>query len=328
MSVLFASTATDTLSMFEPASSSAASIRELFFLVLAITGAIFFLVQGVLLYCIWRFRRRPDTSPAEPPQIYGSGPIEVAWTVAPLLVVFVLFLVMVRTVAAVRPSKPAPGIYVTVIGHQWWWEYEVYETTPAGEKGRLLFRTANELHVPHSQSVLLDLQSADVIHSWWVPRLAGKVDVIPGKVNRLWFQPLETGVYHGQCAEYCGTQHANMLLRVIVVPPTEYASWVREQARPAANAPEVQAGSKLFHSLSCVKCHVVQGTGADGRFGPDLTHLMSRHTLAAMTVPNSRDNLLRWVKNPDDLKPGARMPSFQLTEQQLQELVAYLETLR
>lgn len=327
MSITLASVS-DTLSMFDAATPPAASIRELFILVLAITGAIFVLVQGVLAYCIWRFRRRPDTTPAEPPQIYGSNPIEVAWTVAPALIVFVLFLVMVRTVAAIRVSKePADALQVTVIGHQWWWEYEYYESDSAGGK-RFLFRTANELHVPRDRAVVLELKSADVIHSFWVPRLGGKVDVVPGKTNTLWFQAWETGIYHGQCAEYCGDQHANMMLRVAVDAPADFDRWLRDQQQPAAEEPSTLAGRQLFASLACVKCHTVRGSQAAGRFGPDLTHLMSRQTLMATTTPNNLDTLHRWVRQPRDLKPGARMPSFQLNEAQLKELAAYLESLR
>lgn len=327
MSITLASTS-NSLSVFEAASPPAASIRDLFYLVLVITGLIFLLAEGLIVYCVWRFRRRPETSPAEPPQIYGSNPIEVAWTVAPALVVFVLFLVTVRTVAAIRVSQqPADALHVTVIGHQWWWEYEYYATDSASEK-RLLFRTANELHVPQNRAVVLELKSADVIHSFWVPRLAGKVDVIPGRTNRMWFQVWEPGVYHGQCAEYCGDQHANMMLRVVVEPQAEFDRWLVSQQQPAHDEPAVLAGRQLFASLACVECHTVRGTRAEGRFGPDLTHLMSRQTLLATTTPNNRDTLFRWVRQPHDLKPGAKMPSFQLSDPQLRDLTAYLESLR
>jgi cytochrome c oxidase subunit 2 len=321
-------TTSNSLSVFEAASPPAASIRDLFYLVIVITGLIFLLSEGLIVYCIWRFRRRPETTPGEPPQIYGSNPIEVAWTVAPALVVFVLFLVTVRTVAAIRVSQqPADALQITVIGHQWWWEYEYFETAPSGEK-RLLFRTANELHVPQNRAVALELKSADVIHSFWVPRLAGKVDVIPGKTNQMWFQVWEPGVYHGQCAEYCGDQHANMMLRVVVEPQAEFDAWLQGQQQPAKDEPAVLAGRQLFASLACVECHTVRGIKDTGRFGPDLTHLMSRQTLLATTTPNNRDSLHRWVRQPHDLKPGAKMPSFQLGEPQLRDLAAYLESLR
>jgi cytochrome c oxidase subunit 2 len=212
----------ENLSIFDPASPSAASIRFLFVLVLAITGAIFLLVEIVLLYSLWRFRQRsPDTS--EPPQVYGSMPIEIAWTAAPALIVFLLALITARTEFDVRvnPDKPPAGsqpLYVTVIGHQWWWEY-VYLQDREGKQTQ--FITANELHVPASEEniarpVYLTLKSADVCHSFWVPRLAGKTELIPGRTNQMWFQTTEPGLYLGHCAEYCGSQHAHMVLRVIV----------------------------------------------------------------------------------------------------------------
>ena len=200
------------LSIFQPVSPSAESIRSLFVLVLAITGAIFLVVEGVLLYSIFRFRRRTSAT-TEPPQVYGSLPIEIAWTAAPMLIVFVLALILTRTEFEVRvnPDTPPPGakpLHVTVIGHQWWWEY-VYDKYDGQDLG---FITANELHVPASEDgvprpVYLKLESADVCHSFWVPRLAGKTDLIPGRVNQMWFQTSQKGLFLGQCAEYCGTQH-------------------------------------------------------------------------------------------------------------------------
>jgi cytochrome c oxidase subunit 2 len=318
----------DNLSVFDPASPPADSIRDLFFLVLAVTGVIFLLVQGVLFYCVFRFRRKAEPDPVEPPQIYGSQPIEVAWTVAPLLVVFVLFLVVVRTVVEVRSQPLAEtALHVTAIGHQWWWEYAYYEVNAAGER-ELLFRTANELRIPTDRPVALELQSADVIHSYWVPRLAGKTDMVPGKVNRLWFKTSEPGVYHGQCAEYCGTQHANMLLRVIAETPEDFAFWRENEREPTADEPKAEAGKNFFFSLSCVNCHTVRGTTAAGTFGPDLTHLMSRQTLAARTIPNDRENLIKWVNDPHELKPGCNMPSLHLSRSQVEEVVAYLLTLQ
>src|SRR5437762_5162787 len=239
------------VSTFNPASPSAESIRSLFILVLSITGAIFIVFEGVLLYSIIRFRpSRPASGgrdqeagaseAGEPPQVYGSMPIEIAWTVAPLLIVFLLALILTRTEHDVRltPPEPRPGdhaLFVTVIGHQWWWEY-LYDKYDGRDVG---FITANELHVPASEEdlsrpVYLTLKSADVCHSFWVPRLAGKTDLIPGRTNQMWFQTREQGLFLGQCAEYCGTQHAHMLLRVVVDSPPDFESWLDNQKKPAA----------------------------------------------------------------------------------------------
>jgi len=334
--------ATHHLSIFEPVSPPAQSIRDLSILVLAITGFIFVIVELILFYCIFRFRRRGPVSlaEAEPPQVYGSKPIEIAWTAAPALVVFILVLVTTRTLweVNVTPPEPRPGdntLFVTVVGRQWWWEYryEYYN----GE--RLSFTTANELHIPASfdkdRPVYLTLKSADVCHSFWVPRLAGKTDLIPGRVNYLWFQTDRAGeLFVGQCAEYCGSQHANMLLRVRVDAPEDFERWRKHEAAnaqpPGANeSSSVREGRRLFLSQSCVNCHAVRGTSAKGSYAPDLTHLMRRETLASGMVPNDRagDNLRAWVKDPQKIKPGCLMPAFGLSDNELKKLTDYLLTL-
>jgi len=193
--------------------------------------------------------------------------------------------------------------------------------------------TANELHVPVSDPnaptpTFLTLESADVAHSFWVPRLAGKMDVIPNWVNRTWIEPLETGVYLGQCAEYCGTQHAHMLLRVYVHPRPEFDFWAGMQKQPAVTQAEVAAGRRVFEQTACINCHALDGTVGTGRFGPDLTHLMSRDTILAGAALNTPQNLRAWINNPDALKPGALMPAMKLDQQSVDQLVAYLVTLR
>lgn len=318
-----AAAAVENLSVFSPATQSATSIRDLFVLVLAVSGVILLLVEGLILYCVWRFRRQRGDQ-HEPPQIYGSTPIEVAWTVAPLLTVFVLFLVVVRSVTEVRgQSPPADSLRVIVIGHQWWWEY-VYPD--------LGIRTANELYLPTSAdgkplAVSLELQAADVIHSFWAPRLAGKTDLIPGRTNHLWFDVPAEGVYLGQCAEYCGTQHANMKLYVAALPPEEFRQWQENELKPAAVAADADIGRQRFLSLACINCHTIRGTPAAGRVGPDLTHLMARHTLAAGAAPNDPAHMRQWIANPDTLKPGSHMPNMHLSPTDLEAIVAYLLTL-
>jgi cytochrome c oxidase subunit 2 len=306
-------------SIFDPRSTSAEEIFTLSQLVLGICAAIFVVVVALLTYSIVRFRHRAGDDEGEPPQVYGSNQIELAWTVIPLLVVFVLFLVTTRTLIAVERAHPADALQVRVIGHQWWWEFRYPEAEVV---------TANELHVPVGRATVLTLESADVVHSFWVPQLNGKTDVIPNRVNRMWIDPRQAGLYLGQCAEYCGTQHARMLLRVIAHPAAEFDAWLAAQRQPAAADPTVQAGRDLFQSVACINCHRVGGTVADGVFGPDLTHLMSRATIAAGAAPNTPAALRDWITNPDRLKPGALMPAMQLADDEVEQLVAYLTTLK
>jgi cytochrome c oxidase subunit 2 len=322
------------LSIFDPASPPAESIRSLSVLVFAITAFIFVVVEGILFYSLWRFRGRAAAGAAEPPQVYGSQPIEIAWTAAPALIVFVLVLVTARTLWEVNvpPPQPREGdntLFVTVVGRQWWWEY-TYDHYNGRELG---FTTANELHVPAGEDgvprpVYLTLKSADVCHSFWVPRLAGKTDLIPGRANALWFQTDAPGLYLGQCAEYCGTQHAHMLLRVVVDPPGDFESWLDNERKPAAEDPDGAAGRSAYLAQSCVNCHRVRGTAAHGTYAPDLTHLMSRQTLASGMVPNTPENLRRWVADPQAIKPGCLMPAFGLSDREREDVVRYLLTLR
>jgi cytochrome c oxidase subunit 2 len=344
-----AASPTQNLSIFDPASRPAEAIRDLSFLVFAISAVIFVVVEGVFLYCVLRFRRKPHAPTTEPPQVYGSKPIEIAWTVAPALIVLILVLVVARTLWAVNVKPPQPqggdnALFVTVIGRQWWWEYQYdhYNGQP------LDFITANELHVPASddettRKVFLRLKSADVCHSFWVPRLAGKTDLIPGRDNHMWFQTKERGLFVGQCAEYCGTQHANMLLRVIVESPEAFDRWRANEKKDAIDSPAVSDGKKKFLSLSCVNCHQVRGTPARGRYGPDLTHLMKRQTLASGMIPNTEENLRRWIggpqqikgagkdtrsyPGPQEIKPGCLMPDFGLSDLELYLVAGYLRTL-
>jgi cytochrome c oxidase subunit 2 len=314
-----------TPGIFSPASTPAFLIRDLAWLVLGICAAIFLLVGGLLVYAVARFRAKPGDAEHEPAQVYGSNPIEVAWTLVPTIIVFVLFLATAHSILELQKEEAPPGwMTVEVIGHQWWWEFRYPGTGVT---------TANELHLPVStpalkRPVFLSLESADVIHSFWVPQLSGKQDVIPAKRNGLWFDPLVPGTYVGQCAEFCGTQHAGMLVRVVVHPPGEFEEWLASQRKPAVADPAVSDGRALFEQTACISCHRVTGTVADGTFGPDLTHLMSRATIASGVVANDRESLRRWVKDPAHVKPGALMPAMQLDEHALDRVVAYLMTLR
>jgi cytochrome c oxidase subunit 2 len=326
----------DNMSIFDPASPGAASIRNLSMLVMAVCAFIFLLVEGILIYAIVRFRRgaAPGTEPA---QVYGSKPIEIAWTAAPALIVFVLVLVTTRTLWEITPTPTEPGpdnhpLFVTVVGHQWWWEYR-YDKYDGNNLG---FITANELHIPAggngaTRPVYLTLLSADVCHSFAVPRLAGRTDLIPGRTNHMWFQTDRPDLYLGQCFEYCGTQHANMLLRVIAEPPDEFDRWLENQKAdqsPKDTDPEpVKNGRKAFLAQTCVNCHRIAGTAAQGRGAPDLTHLMSRKTLVTGVIPNTPEDLRRWVADPQKIKPGCLMPAFGLSERDRDLIVDYLATL-
>ena len=311
--------------IFRPASTPAESVFDLSLLALAICGAIFLVVAGLLTYTVVRFRARAVDDGREPAQVYGSNQIEIAWTVIPILIVLVLTMATARVISAVQNrTAPAGALQITVIGHQWWWEIRY----PA-----LGIVTANELHVPLSgparpQLTFLKLQSADVAHSFWVPQLAGKTDLIPNRTNNMWIEPKQLGVFLGNCAEYCGTQHANMLLRVTVHTPEEFEQWAAQQKLQAAADAQVQSGRSLFLSLSCINCHAVSGTPAVGLFGPDLSHLMSRAALGSGVIPNSAENLRAWIKDPQAIKPGNMMPNMQLNEKELDQVVAYLSTLR
>jgi cytochrome c oxidase subunit 2 len=325
---------TQNLSIFAPAAPAAASIRDLSILVFAITGFIFVVVEGVLIYTLCRFRRRAAAS-GEPPQVYGSKPIEIAWTAAPALIVFILLLVITRTLWEVSAESATSGssderaLQITVVGRQWWWEYQ-YESYNGKKLG---FTTANELHIPASAAgagrrVYLTLKSADVCHSFWVPRLAGKTDLIPGRTNLMWLETDKPGLYLGQCAEYCGTQHANMLIRLVVDEPGDFERWLANEARPAVDDPSTSAGKAVFLGQTCVNCHRVRGTSAQGTYAPDLTHLMSRSTIAAGMVGSTARDLTGWIEDPQAVKPGCLMPAFNLDSRDRARLVDYLLTLR
>lgn len=310
--------------IFSPASTPATLIHGLGLFVLGLTSAIFLVVSVLLVTAIVRFRSKKDED-LEPPQVFGSTQIELSWTIIPVLTIVVLFLTTARMIFAIQDApKPKSALDVVVIGHQFWWEFRY---------PKYGIVTANELHIPLSNSsssspTYFKLTSADVIHSFWVPNLAGKIDVIPNKVNELWMDPQRTGLYKGQCAQFCGSEHALMLLRVYVDTPEQFQAWVEEQRKSAVDDQAVAEGKKAFETQSCINCHAVAGTVANGRYGPDLTHLMSRDTLASGAVENNPQNLKKWIADPNSLKPGCLMPAMQLSERQLNDITAYLTTLK
>ena len=248
----------------------------------------------------------------------------MAWIVVGCgITVVVLAISMVWTVQVLAQidspaSKPALAIEIT--GHQWWWEARYLSDQPGQ-----VFTTANELHIPVGRPVRLTLASADVIHSFWVPALTGKTDTIPGRTNLGWMQADRPGVYRGQCTEYCGEEHAKMALYVVAEPPARFAAWRQAQLQPAPGT--ALPGQAVFEAR-CGACHTVRGTGAGGVVGPDLTHLMSRSTIASGILPNDTADLSGWIANPQALKPGSAMPATNLNGTQLTQVVAYLETLK
>jgi cytochrome c oxidase subunit 2 len=237
----------------------------------------------------------------------------------------VLFLSTARVIHALQDAaKPANALDVTVIGHQFWWEFRY----PS-----LGIVTANELHIPVSDPVnprptFLKLLSADTDHSFWIPQLGGKMDLIPNHPNTMWMDPRRTGVFLGQCAQYCGTQHGKMLLSVTVDSAEDFDAWVREQQQHAIEDEAALAGKRIFETTACINCHAIGGTVANGRYGPDLTHLMSRKTLASGAAANTPENLRLWIDNPEAIKPGSLMPAMKLNDADLDALVRYMATLR
>jgi len=312
-------------SIFNPLSTPAKTEINMGMLELAITAAIFLVVAGLLAYTMIRFRRRrDDDGHQEPPQVYGSNQIEAAWTVVPILIVFVIAGVSARSVWGVEDaSPPKNALHINVIGHQFWWEvhYPGYNIV-----------TANEIHLPIShnrdRATYLEYTSSDVIHSLWIPELGGKTDLIPNRVNHTWTDPQQAGIFWGSCSEFCGVQHANMLIQFVVQEPSDFDNWLAAQQQPQPTPTEISAGQKRFQAAGCWACHAVKGTHFNGKLGPDLTHLASRLNIGSGVLANTPENLQAWVVDPQHAKPGCLMPKSNLTGVNLTDLVGYLETLK
>jgi cytochrome c oxidase subunit 2 len=251
--------------------------------------------------------------------------IYVGGLIVPAIILVLTNFFSIDTLNAVSAPPRAPAATVRVTGHRWWWEVR-YEVAGAGQS----VATANEIHVPVGEPVKLVLTSDDVVHSFWIPQLAGKTDVNPGMINVSWIQADTAGIYRGQCTEYCGLQHANMAAYVVAESPAKFREWLASERQPAtpAGGPDARQGEGAFAKGGCAACHTIRGTDAAGRVGPDLTHLASRHTIAAGTLANTRGNLAGWIANPQALKPGNLMPAMMLPPEELQALLAYLETLK
>lgn len=305
------------LRVFEPDSPEARAIFNLGLVCAIILGIIFVIVAGLIVFALMRFRWREGAP--DPEQVAGNKRVEIIWTVIPFMIVVTLFILTARAMTVADPPPP-PEPDIIVVGHQWWWEFHYPKTGVV---------TANEIHIPVGKPLALRLDAADVLHEFWVPELTRKMTAVPGHPNHIWLEADKPGTYLGICSEFCGTQHAWMHFLVVAEPEEDYESWTRAQLQPAA-APEGEAakGLALFEQLSCVSCHAIKGTTATAKVAPDLTHLASRRQLGAGIMENTPENLRRWLANPQKVKPGALMPNFNLTDKQVNELVAYFETLK
>lgn len=301
--------------VLSPAGPAARSIGTLWWLMLALASAVCLLVFALLLLALFRSR---DPAGGRPP--LGDGPfVLLGGVIVPTLILLPLLVYSLGlTAGLVRPDEGA--LTVEVIGHQWWWEVRYPEAGVVD---------ANEIHVPAGRPVRLLLGSADVIHSFWAPGLQGKMDLVPGRVNELWIEVDDVGVHSAKCAEFCGTQHANMRLLVVAEPQAEFGEWLDRHRRTPGQPldPLARRGREVFLGSACVNCHTIAGSSAVGEIGPDLSHLASRMTLGAGTLANSRGNLAGWIVNAQALKPGSRMPPMSLEAGDLQALLAYLEGL-
>ncbi len=305
------------LDVLNPASPQAVELLRLWDRCLWICAFLLFVVTGSIVWIVIRFRRRDDR---EPPQTTGNLRLEALWTGVPILLVATLFVLSVVAAEAIdRPIRRDPDIVVT--GHQWWWE--VRYPNPG-------VITANEVHVPVGRDVLIGVDSADVIHDFWAPRLGRKIDAFPGYRNYIWIRARQAGVYNGFCAEFCGAQHAWMRFRVVAEDPAAYEQWLAAQATPAlpAYSGEALTGETRFKELTCVNCHNIAGINRQKQFGPDLTHVASRQMLAGERLKNTPKNLRDWLHQPNILKPECFMPNLNLSDADLTSVTAFLETLK
>ncbi len=304
--------------IFNAAGQAAVEINRLWWLLFGLGSAVYVAVISYLLLALYR-RRQPHTAGT---LLSGGSTRTVIWggIIIPALILFVVYGFTVRTLWVLSARGADAELTIEVIGHQWWWEVRYPDQA---------IITANEIHIPVGQPVRIELSSVDVIHSFWVPELHGKLDMIPGSTNTFWLEADQAGEYWGLCAEFCGTQHAKMLFLAIAIPPQEFDGWLAaQQQTPAAPVEALaQQGQQLFMESACAQCHAIAGTPANGRLGPDLTHLASRRTLAAGVLENNIGNLGGWLIDPQHIKSGNLMPSTLLRGEELQALLAYLQTL-
>lgn len=316
-----------------PSSDVAGYILWVYQVIFWMAVVVFIGVEGFLIYAILRFRHRPGDTTI-PAQIHGNTRLEIAWTVIPSVVLLIIAIPTIGTIflqdAVPAVSAGAQGVQpggdtlrVQVVGHQWWWEFRYPDL---GEN----VVTANEVHLPLGRTAVFELRSADVIHSFWIPKMGSKMDVVPTRLNHMWFTPQETGEFYGQCVEFCGLQHANMRLRLFVDSPADFDRWVGQQ-RANASTPtgaQAQRGAALFQAAPCAGCHTIRGTNARGTLGPDLTHVGSRSTIAAGVANNTLENMIRWIGDPQEVKVGVKMPTLGLPKSDIALIAVYLQSLK
>jgi cytochrome c oxidase subunit 2 len=295
---------------------------ELGWTLLAIASGVVLVVAALVL--VGTLRRRGAATREVVRSDGGIRWIVVGGIIVPGVILLGVLVLAIRTLAATVSPPSEPALTVEVTGHRWWWEVRYPGSSPDAA-----FVTANEIHIPTGRPVRLELVSADVIHSFWVPQLAGKTDLIPGQRNVTWIQADSAGAYWGQCGEYCGQEHAKMGLQLVAESAADFDRWAARQRQPAAEPSEqiAVAGRDAFGRSACSLCHAIRGTSAGGGVGPDLTHLATRRTIAAGVLPNDRGNLTGWIASPQGFKPGVIMPAVPLTSRDLEAIVAYLETL-
>jgi cytochrome c oxidase subunit 2 len=313
-----------------PAGPNAENLSRLWWLMFTVCSIVFVLVMIAVLLSLRKATaeaadRTSLLEPSEESERRRRN-IIISATSITVIVLFVFLIASYSSGRSLRLNDPTKnGLSIDLTGHQWWWEVR-YNDVDAGN----IFTTANEIHIPVGVPVMFTLHGGDVIHSFWVPNLAGKKDLIPGKLSTMWLQADKPGVYRGQCAEYCGLQHAKMALWVVAEPQEQFNAWRQNQTQEAvaASSEAQKRGQQVFFSTTCVMCHAISGTAAGSNIGPNLTHVGSRHMLGAATLENTRDHLAQWIKNSQTFKPGNRMPQHDLSDADLQALVEYVQSLK
>jgi cytochrome c oxidase subunit 2 len=316
------------LDTLKPQGPIAHQIKGLWDMVFVLAVVVFFLVEGGILYVLVRYRRRHGDTSA-PKQTHGNTRLELTWTIVPAVMLAVIAVPTVIGIVALA-REPKDAMQISVQAQQWWWKYSYPQQKGISEP----VVTANELHIPVGRPVWLTLNSADVIHSYWIPALAGKQDVVPARTNHLKIEASHPGTYEGTCVEYCGLSHANMRLRVFAQTPEDFARWVNDQANDlqAPSSALAQKGMKIFLAQQCVGCHTVRGTKASGTVGPDLTHIASRSTFAGSIFNRTDGNLRKWLTDAPSEKPGSKMPAgvatMGLSQDDITALIAFLDGLK
>jgi len=307
----------DALTSLNPQSPQTHAIFTLWIVATVVLGAIFVIVAGIIVYSLMRFRWREGEP--DPEQVAGNRKVEMIWTAIPLVIVIFLFVLTARTMSFADPAPPKEPDLI-VIGHQWWWEAQYPKSGAIA---------ANEIHIPTGRPISVLLDSADVLHEFWVAELTRKMTTVPGHPNHIWMQADRPGVFIGVCSEFCGTQHAWMRFTVVAQDPKEFAAWEQSQLAAASQPTgEAAKGLALFQQMSCMSCHAIKGSVAAARVGPDLTHFASRKQFGSGIADNTPENLRSWLRDPQNVKPGVKMPNFKLNDEQISQFIAYFETLK